>query len=298
MRRVSFNFSKCASILSSALATCTACTPSNISPMKPVTLPAADRVASRYCWTLTLARLATATTITSGRNAKAVTRKLMRAMVNRATAPKRPVASRKSAHTVKLPTSSASSRKRLIASPVEPGNERAPGMLRICSNRFLRIVAAVLNVHRKKTYMSVNIRPLRNRATASITAAQAFGPQASGAEPVNESKKNRMISPVAWKIPTKTRIRITVVNEYSPGKQRIKPNQVWATERGGRSTVCVISPTPLRRSATGDGSGSLDPMPAHFAYPAPGSDRSPGSEFCRPAVPWKVGVRSECPSGC
>lgn len=75
-------------------------------------------------------------------------------------------------------------------------------------------------------------------STVSSTAAQAFGSQASVAEPVSE---------------------------YSPGKQRLRPHQALTIEIGGRSANCVIYPTPLRTCplypfATDDGSGRQDPM--------------------------------------
>ena len=74
--------------------------------------------------------------------------------------------------------------------------------------------------------------------SVSITAAQAFGSQASVAEHVSE---------------------------YSPEKQRLRPHQALTIEIGGRSPNCVIYPTPLHPCplypfATDDGSGRQDPM--------------------------------------
>ena len=122
----------------SAVATFTACTAPKSSPMKPLTIPDAWRLARRYCLNRFVVALATMPTTMKGRMASPVMVALICTMTITATTQKATSPSRSFSHSAKSGISKISPRKRLTASPGESGSADAPGRRRMCRSRLRR----------------------------------------------------------------------------------------------------------------------------------------------------------------
>ena len=119
--------SKRPSTLSSAFATLIASAAPNISPMNPVTSPAASRLSFLYLCIRPRTMLTMITTKNIGTKTPKVISASMRAMMKSATGRKNMWDTKNLNCDMYIATTLASSRKRLTASPVELGSERCPG---------------------------------------------------------------------------------------------------------------------------------------------------------------------------